>query len=377
MLSLALLTPLMAFVNIMPVGDSITATCHDPFDFRRGAYRVILQDDLQAAGIAFDMVGPNSTGCLIEGYDPNHAGYNGYRIEQLADLAPGLVQEYSPDVVFLLAGTNNHFTLPDMTFFREEYASLFDAFGNRPVYVATVPLFGYDAPDVSYWTKDFVDYRNQVMFPLMNRVIHELATTRPNVRVVEYFDAFDPEVHLTEDKIHPNRLGQQLLADLFWEAAFAFDFNRSGLLESSDVDFLAEAIRQGSSDMRFDVNRDGIVSDLDRDVWLKQYRRTSYGDTNLDGYFNSLDIVEVLQSGRYETGIQAAWQSGDWNGDGQFNSGDLVRALADGTYEKNLPAAQSADLPEPSLTYSLLGATLFALRRYPSSAQGSDKNGKR
>lgn len=375
MLSMALVAPLLAFVNIMPFGDSITSTCHDSADFQHSAYRVMLQDDLQSTGTEFDFVGPNANGCVADGYDPNHAGYSGYRLEQLVDLAPVLAEEYSPDMVFLLAGTNNHFSLPDMTFFRDQYSALFDAFGDRPLYVATVPPFGYNAPDISYWTKEFVDHRNQVMFPLMNRVIRELAAERPNVRVVEYAAAIDPEIHLTQDQVHPNRIGQQILADLFWAAAFEFDFDRSGLLEPSDVNLLSEAIRQGSSDLRYDVDRNGLVDGLDRVSWLRQYGRSYTGDANLDGYFNSMDILLVLQSGQYETSEQAFWQSGDWNGDGEFNSADLVTALASGAYERAVPAVP---IPEPctaagwfSWTLILLGHRSLRTRRRKALKRGT------
>jgi hypothetical protein len=57
------------------------------------------------------------------------------------------------------------------------------------------------------------------------------------------------------------------------------------------------------------------------------------GDSNRDGLFNQLDLVQVLQAGRYDTGQFATWQQGDWNGDGVFNNYDIVAALQAGTYD--------------------------------------------
>lgn len=57
------------------------------------------------------------------------------------------------------------------------------------------------------------------------------------------------------------------------------------------------------------------------------------GDANLDGHFNSSDLVAVFQAGKYETMQPATWAEGDWNGDGVFDSGDLVAAFQDGCYE--------------------------------------------
>ena len=51
------------------------------------------------------------------------------------------------------------------------------------------------------------------------------------------------------------------------------------------------------------------------------------GDANLDGVFDQLDIVRVLQRNKYLTNDMASWDEGDWTGDGVFNQLDLVAAL--------------------------------------------------
>ena len=71
------------------------------------------------------------------------------------------------------------------------------------------------------------------------------------------------------------------------------------------------------------------------------------GDSNGDGVFNQLDIVAVLQAGKYLTGEPATFSEGDWNGDGLFDSLDIVAALQEGNYQPGL-AAQSSDLSKPS-----------------------------
>jgi len=60
------------------------------------------------------------------------------------------------------------------------------------------------------------------------------------------------------------------------------------------------------------------------------------GDANLDGEFNSADLVLVFQRGRYEDGTtgQARWSDGDWDGDRAFRSADLVLAMVGGHYDK-------------------------------------------
>ncbi len=56
------------------------------------------------------------------------------------------------------------------------------------------------------------------------------------------------------------------------------------------------------------------------------------GDSNLDGIFDSSDLVQVFQFGRYETNQPALWSEGDWNTDGYFDTSDLVLAFQSGGY---------------------------------------------
>jgi hypothetical protein len=68
------------------------------------------------------------------------------------------------------------------------------------------------------------------------------------------------------------------------------------------------------------------------------------GDSNLDRVFDSSDLVQVFQAGRYETPAadDATWAQGDWNGDRDFDSSDLVMAFQSGMYEVAAPPASAA-----------------------------------
>lgn len=79
-----------------------------------------------------------------------------------------------------------------------------------------------------------------------------------------------------------------------------------------------------------------MVTQTDHTMWVKEKRRTYFGDANLDGEFNSSDLTEIFRTGLYEDAIarNASWGTGDWNGDSDFTSGDLIAAFADGGYEQ-------------------------------------------
>ena len=88
---------------------------------------------------------------------------------------------------------------------------------------------------------------------------------------------------------------------------------------------------------------------LDRVTWVHGLKRTFFGDANLDGEFNSGDLVDVFTAGEYEDGIpdNSGWAKGDWNGNSDFESGDFVTAFTDGGYEQG-PRPALAAVPEPN-----------------------------
>ena len=145
------------------------------------------------------------------------------------------------------------------------------------------------------------------------------------------------------------------------------DFDGSGALDVADVDALVEQIAAGTNEALFDLNSDSMVNDNDLTIWVKDLKKTWFGDANLDNEFNSSDLVVVLAAGAYEADVKAVWSTGDFTADGRAASSDLVAALADGGYEIGPPAAINP-VPEPNgigiLTIALgLAAVSSTLRK--------------
>ncbi|MCA9150278.1 MAG: PEP-CTERM sorting domain-containing protein [Planctomycetales bacterium] len=95
---------------------------------------------------------------------------------------------------------------------------------------------------------------------------------------------------------------------------------------------------------------------------------TWIGDSNLDGEFNTEDLVAVFQYGEYEDAIQSnsSWVTGDWTGDKEFDTADLVLAFQDGGFELGTRPAVSA-VPEPSSVVLLaLGIMCMSHMRKPA-----------
>jgi uncharacterized membrane protein len=138
------------------------------------------------------------------------------------------------------------------------------------------------------------------------------------------------------------------------------DFDGDGFLSVADVNMLVTEIQSNRNRSEFDVNRDQFVNEVDLRYWIATLKNTWFGDANLDGQFDSHDLVQAFQAGEYEDPIvnNSLWASGDWNADGDFTTADLVLAFQDGGYEQGHRPATTA-VPEPSEMAWLLGGLVI------------------
>lgn len=87
------------------------------------------------------------------------------------------------------------------------------------------------------------------------------------------------------------------------------------------------------------------------------------GDANLDGVFNTADLIQVFQFGQYEDAVEdnSDWWLGDWDGDRDFTTQDLVLAMQAGNYESPAAARPAARaVGDDALTsFSELAAALL------------------
>jgi uncharacterized delta-60 repeat protein len=130
---------------------------------------------------------------------------------------------------------------------------------------------------------------------------------------------------------------QYAAARLVLETFDPYDLNRDGLVDTRDIDYLYAALRSQNTEPRLDLNLDGKVDRADVDYLVRSVLKTEYGDVNLNGIFNSSDLVLVFQAGEYEDGVprNSVWLTGDWNGDAEFSSSDFVFVFQQGGYVSN------------------------------------------
>ena len=114
------------------------------------------------------------------------------------------------------------------------------------------------------------------------------------------------------------------------------DLDGNQTLNIDDVDVLCSVLRSQLQNPVYDFNRDTEVDIEDMTDFLARGFRVPFGDANLDGRFDSSDLVAIFVIGEYEDGVagNSTWREGDWNCDGDFSTADLVDAFVRGTYRE-------------------------------------------
>ena len=217
-------------VRLMCLGDSITDGFWLPGGYRNTLCSLITENGQESQ---VDLVGPNWGG---SGYDPQHAGYSGYSIDNIAQensisgqrtglssFAEWMLGEYPADVVFLQIGTNDILSLYDLEHFGERLEGLVDTVlaalpPEGALYLATLPQM--DATNNLYISDYFftVESMDEAV-ESCNAQIRALAEKKKSEgkpvilaeinRVLTKADLYDG--------VHPNEGGYQKMGE-FWYA---------------------------------------------------------------------------------------------------------------------------------------------------------------
>ncbi len=139
----------------------------------------------------------------------------------------------------------------------------------------------------------------------------------------------------------------------------------TGCSEAESAEYAAERLNEiartvlepGPFDPVLDYTLDGQISSEDTTFYRHYVLNVQPGDANLDGQFNSADLVQVFQAGEYEDALprNSGWMTGDWDADLEFSSADLVEAFSVGGYEA--PGRIRA-VPEPAISGMISMAAL-------------------
>lgn len=153
------------------------------------------------------------------------------------------------------------------------------------------------------------------------------------------------------------------------------DIDRDGSLDADDIEGLLRTAPGaiGMNRARLDVNFDDTIVTTpdtvgsDADYWVRVLKQTEYGDANLDGVVDFLDLLPLAQN--FGSTSNRRWNHGSFDGDGSVDFDDLL-TLARHYGFGTTPAAFESDwilarslVPEPAAAVGVMAACVLLRRR--------------
>lgn len=202
-------------IYILPLGDSITQANDD-----HRSYRYFLWVSLLDEGINVDFVGsqdsnhngnpkwPKHDG---QSFDQDHEGHWGWRADELLANLPDWLQEYTPDVVLLHAGTNDARDDDSTDSTASELKQIIDVLreANPNVVILLAKLIPAEDSDIN----ENIERLNAEI----DSIAGEKNTVHSPVIVVDQNDGFSVEDD-SYDGTHPSKSGERKMAEKWFEA---------------------------------------------------------------------------------------------------------------------------------------------------------------
>ena len=110
----------------------------------------------------------------------------------------------------------------------------------------------------------------------------------------------------------------------------AGDFDGNAVVDAKDIDLLFEQLCNPTPEPSFDLNHDDKVDEFSRDFLVRVIMGMPFGDANLEGVFDALDLQLIRAPNEYEDQVPliSSWAKGDFDGDGEFTTADIVLAFS-------------------------------------------------
>jgi GDSL-like Lipase/Acylhydrolase family len=213
-------------VKIMPLGDSITEGAATLATYAQGGYRCPLDFLLQGGGVAFSFVGDSAslesgvvTGCSAVNWE-GHGGYDIASIQNFAD-TDASIRTFQPDIVLLLAGTNDVAQGETSSIsgqLRNLLSNIYSQDPNAWVIISTIPPMNPKAPSAP---SAEAGWAPQV--PQANAQIKAVAAQFPRTTLIDFYSAVVTNVgaNIGSDGVHPSVTGYGVLANLWSNAITA------------------------------------------------------------------------------------------------------------------------------------------------------------
>jgi len=190
-------------LRIMPLGDSITAGFRST---TADGYRGPLATSLAGQVGAVDFVGSQIDGSML---DPDNEGHFMYRIDQIAGLATGVLNNYKPNLVLLDAGINDLGQGYNVSTAPARLASLIDQI------LAAEPDATVLVAQLIVNTDAIVEPERETFNSKLPAIVQARAGAGKHVALVDMSALTTADLF---DGLHPNDTGYQLMANA-WDAS--------------------------------------------------------------------------------------------------------------------------------------------------------------
>ncbi len=206
-----------AGVKIMPLGDSITEGAQAEL----GGYRWPLENSLVDAGYVFDYVGSVRVGSPQTMPQPWHEGHGGFQIESAdggqqleGPVVDSAMRTYQPDVILLLAGTNN-LNFPD-TLYPDRTSAMYDRLLAQIFTLS--PRVGVVASPVP-WKASVPSDQVAAFNDAVHAIVERYADAGYHIAwVAGMTDAIDAGVENLPDGLHPSQPAYERMAGQWFQS---------------------------------------------------------------------------------------------------------------------------------------------------------------
>ena len=197
-------------LNIMPLGDSITAGYSQRDSYRWHLWRLIREDgsDVEFVGSVRPQTTPNDE------YDADHEGHWGFFTTDILNHLPSWLVANTPDIVLLHIGTNDVGTCRNVDEIAETVEEIIEVIrGHNPsasIMLAKIIPINFDG-----YCPTGQSLRETVK--QLNQRLGALANAKSGVMAIDLYSSLDAKADL-RDPLHPNDRGFKKIAQKWFQA---------------------------------------------------------------------------------------------------------------------------------------------------------------
>ncbi len=188
-------------MRILPLGDSITNGGAGYPSYRRSLWFMLRNGDYNVDFIGSQRGFSGPVSDYLKDFDLDHEGHWAWEMGQLENSLPDWINNYTPDIVLLHAGTNDVARGQSHSSTISELNNIIDILRNKNANVVVllakiIPMRNRDTADFNEFIESFAASKT---------------TTASPVVIVDQYEGYNPSSD-NHDNYHPNERGEEKMA---------------------------------------------------------------------------------------------------------------------------------------------------------------------